>query len=660
MSLYTSQSHYGQPPYSHYSQPVAHNGYPYQYQQPPPPIPPAPVYHQLDPVSFRREYTNRLSELNVNSRPIIQNLSMLAQEYSRYAEIVAQCLEAHIRRSYIKHRQVPPWMKLPAFYLLDAISKNVYEPYARVFAVFVVPLFLETYGQIDENTRSKMEEMLLTWRTGNPQSKELFGVPPQVAIERGVWGDSGSSHNSSGFYNGSGHITKAQVLSELEFTLGQKERALQANPYDSTSQNHVNVLHQLRKLVEAGVSQEELQQILAQLRSLVRGPVPQPSPATVTHANWQPQQVYSTQPTTQPPFPSNVPYPTDGVKGEGSHTSIVPPSTSTPTPALAPPPEIANLLSTLLKAGVVSASGTPQGAGATAKEEAAKQEIVENDTLEREASRAYRQAILSQPIRLTSADITRKRPQIVEFLYDQLAAQCKQCGIRFADTIIGKKNMEDHLDMHFRQNRKANQNIGRGHSRSWFIGVEDWVHDLTNAKGKGRADGVQRLNPKAAAAAEVAKRDAELRAMFVVVPNGAEATPVSCPICKETLKSEFFEDNEDWVWKNAVMKDDRVYHATCHAEALASTNSLAARLRFELATGRSRSTTPEAPSLRATPPPSTLRDSKSKSPSFSPSLEAKLAGTKRKVDQNDSTITGEADGTPPFKKLALSPLSAPS
>jgi pre-mRNA cleavage complex 2 protein Pcf11 len=28
--------------------------------------------------------------------------------------------------------------------------------------------------------------------------------------------------------------------------------------------------------------------------------------------------------------------------------------------------------------------------------------------------------------------------------------------------------MQDHLDMHFRQNRKANQNIGRGHSRSWF------------------------------------------------------------------------------------------------------------------------------------------------------------------------------------------------
>lgn len=79
-------------------------------------------------------------------------------------------------------------MKLPAFYLLDAISKNVYEPYARQFSSFVVSLFLETYPVVDDNTRGKMEEMLLTWRTGSPTGKELFGVPQQIGIERGVWG----------------------------------------------------------------------------------------------------------------------------------------------------------------------------------------------------------------------------------------------------------------------------------------------------------------------------------------------------------------------------------------------------------------------------------------------------------------------------------------
>lgn len=79
-----------------------------------------------------------------------------------------------------------------------------------------------------------------------------------------------------------------------------------------------------------------------------------------------------------------------------------------------------------------------------------------------------------------------------------------------------------------------------------------------DVKGKGRADRSRPLNPKATAAAEIVKRDTELRAQFVVVPPGNEAKPISCPICKETLKSEFLEEDEDCVWKNAVVKDDRV------------------------------------------------------------------------------------------------------
>ncbi|KZP25819.1 hypothetical protein FIBSPDRAFT_733280, partial [Athelia psychrophila] len=124
-------------------------------------------------------------------------------------------------------------------------------------------------------------------------------------------------------------------------------------------------------------------------------------------------------------------------------------------------------------------------------------------------------------------------------------------------------NMQDHLDMHFRQNRKANQNIGCGHSRSWFIGVETGPHDIyTDVKGKS-AEGHRPLNAKAAA--EVEKRDADLRALFIVVPPGDEAKPISCPICKETIKSEFLEDDEDWVWKNAILKDDKVCYSLLSA-----------------------------------------------------------------------------------------------
>ncbi|KAJ3976260.1 hypothetical protein EV361DRAFT_884517 [Lentinula raphanica] len=638
MSIY-----YGQPSYgaNAFSQPSIPNPYPLV---PPPPPPSFPLY--LDPTSFRRDFSNRLAELTVNSRPLIQNLSMMAHDYSRFADIVAQCIEAHIRK-------VPPWVKLPVFYLLDMISKNIYEPYARHFARFVIPLFIDTYQQVDESTRNKMVELALTWRTGSPMGKELFGLPAQVQIERSIWGDgSSSSSSANGFYSGVGQITKAQVLSELEFTLAQKERAIQANPNDFVSKNHVNVLHQLRKIVEAGVSQNDLQQILNQLRNLMRSNAQQaslPPPPPVSSQAWSSNSYPA--PAPLPPLPpSNAVPPPTTFNQTPSYSlptfkpvdapSVNPTAISAPSPvpvaAAAGPstqtPDFTSLLSSLLKAGVV-ADPTSIAADATAHDDSAVPTSATVDEA-RETARAYRKSILTHSMQLTAAAITKSRPPINDLLYERLGAQCKQCGIRFLDTADGKKDLEDHLDMHFRQNLKANQNIGRGHSRSWFLGAEDWVLDV---KGKGRADGSRPITAKAAADAEAAERDARLRSEFVVVPPGDEAKSVSCPICKESLKSEFVEDDEEWVWKNAVKKDDRIFHATCHAEA--SANVLAVRLRSDV-NSRSRSGTPEY----NTPVMARL--------SLSPDPVAR--GIKRKVDDESSSLPGEAENSPHHKKLALS------
>ena len=51
-----------------------------------------------DPNTFRQFYASHLATLTFNSRPIIQNLSMIAQDYTRMSNVVVQCLEAHIRR----------------------------------------------------------------------------------------------------------------------------------------------------------------------------------------------------------------------------------------------------------------------------------------------------------------------------------------------------------------------------------------------------------------------------------------------------------------------------------------------------------------------------------------------------------------------------------
>lgn len=56
----------------------------------------SPIHHH-DPASFRREFTNYLAELSFNSRPIIQGLATVARDHTRFADVVVECIENHIR-----------------------------------------------------------------------------------------------------------------------------------------------------------------------------------------------------------------------------------------------------------------------------------------------------------------------------------------------------------------------------------------------------------------------------------------------------------------------------------------------------------------------------------------------------------------------------------
>ena len=102
MSIYP-QSMYGQPYGTVHGYPPSRPQALYQqhYYQPPAPTPPQPpvstVYH-VDPASFRRDLTNRLSNLTFNSRVHIQDLSLMAQDYPQFATIVGQCIDHHIRQ----------------------------------------------------------------------------------------------------------------------------------------------------------------------------------------------------------------------------------------------------------------------------------------------------------------------------------------------------------------------------------------------------------------------------------------------------------------------------------------------------------------------------------------------------------------------------------
>jgi pre-mRNA cleavage complex 2 protein Pcf11 len=232
------------------------------------------------------------------------------------------------------------------------------------------------------------------------------------------------------------------VLSELEFALRQKERTLQSNPYDTVAQNHIGILSQvrlttdlslfflitkqLRKLVEAGVSQDELAQILVQLRALVR-----PTSANVTPPSALPTSKYTSAVSYPPSFmynqtvvpPAGTPlvhpqcsqahapaYPNSAQQFQTSDTSK-PLNPVVPSSAPRAIPNITGLFEALVKAGVVSATSTPTGAGATAQvpddTQTQPRDVQTPTESNLEDARAYRKAILAEDVRFSSAEISR-------------------------------------------------------------------------------------------------------------------------------------------------------------------------------------------------------------------------------------------------------------
>lgn len=598
MSVYNAYPAHGSNA-SYYSQ--THNSQPYQQQYPAYYTAPTTQQQQppaLDENSFRSLYTQRLGALTVNSRPIIQDLSMLAQNYPQMAHIVVESIERQVR-------MMSAPFKLPLFYLLDSIAKNAFHPYAAAFAPRIVRLFLDSYHAVDQPTQHKMREMMATWRSGSPDHRELFGSAVQSEIER-VWGTSRMP-------------TSNQVLTELDVVLVQKERAAQQNPYDELLPRHITALHELKRMIPT-MNTSDLTATLTRLREMARASVsvvqqPPPGPTNVPnpYASFQAPQLPNYPP---PPVANSFP--------------PIPPS-GLPAPLPATGFNAQNIISLL-------SSITSLQPGKLSVDTPVSVEISASMSLE-----DYEKAILQRKIKVTSTDISRTKPQILPFLYIKDSPQCNECGIRFPAGEDGKVKLRDHLDQHFRQNTKSSENVGRGFSRSWFVGRKNWVSDIPeHSLNKGKRPLAKMSEKQKAEVAEATRK--ELEAKYIIVPPGEEGKELRCAICMEKISLEFMEEDGDgdWVWKNAVKVDNKIYHATCHHDWANSTFNKQRLLEGEM----SRQGTPDTSSRMDTTP---LR-LKSDSPKTPPSQLLSIAGTKRKaapsIDTAKPASPSSKEGTP--------------
>ncbi|GJN90071.1 hypothetical protein Rhopal_003069-T1 [Rhodotorula paludigena] len=631
----------------------------------------------VDPNSFRRYFAQQLQGLTFNSKPIITALTLFAHEHLvRMSSVVAQCLEEHIR-TYL----------LPVFYLLDSISKNIGAPYLALFARFLERSFLSAYHAVDAPTKTKLEELLGTWKTGGSDGGELFrgadeprdGGRVQRGIESALFGARGRGDGIGGraakdaeMYNAgvqqlphtATSTERSGVLYDVRRLLTLRQEQAAANPADANNQSQIVALKKLESLIlNTQLTTEQVNQIRAQLAALA----PPPPPAPVVQQSPPPPPPAAAA-TLSPPQPQQ--------QSLAAALASLTPTLQPPAAAAAPAQGLVGgidlgLLSQLSASGALNnlfAPATPSEAGVKLEEARAQVKKDEGGPvrLERdEMAQAWEDEVLRLAVGLTNAELVMPRPHGPALLYTALALPCTQCGLRFFDSAQGKLKMDQHLDWHFTHKRRIREAQGRTAGRGWFTKEEaslatlcrssDWytsdsltTGELSHSSDPSAASGFSTTGGGGAASGSAAGAGAidraALRKLKVPVPAGGGLGDKPCPICQDKLKSEWSDDEEEWVWWNAVVVDGTLYHATCHAEATLSRTSAAAAATAAAST--------KATSVRTSreSTPATAATKKRAAPAASP------VPTMSPVKPDPDAAGGETgEGEPELKRVKVEP-----
>ena len=97
----------------------------------------------------------------------------------------------------------------------------------------------------------------------------------------------------------------------------------------------------------------------------------------------------------------------------------------------------------------------------------------------------------------------------------------------------------------------------RGQNRSWYVDEREWI-----ASREYDDDAPEEATNGASPSAAIKKKQAD----FVRAPSDPILRSAPCPIDQEPFKSEWSEEVQDFIWKDAIQVAGRYYHASCYRE----------------------------------------------------------------------------------------------
>ncbi|KAK5644187.1 hypothetical protein RI129_008032 [Pyrocoelia pectoralis] len=156
---------------------------------------------------------------------------------------------------------------------------------------------------------------------------------------------------------------------------------------------------------------------------------------------------------------------------------------------------------------------------------------------------------------------TRRLP-LIHMLYTGM--QCSSCGMRFPPE--QSIYYSQHLDWHFRQNRRGKKNIRKAASRRWYYTILDWrnYEEIEDLEEREKNYFENQQNP------DGSNEDPEEEIEIPCVPADPNVQDAACEVCRDKFEQFYNEEKDEWQLRMAMRADDKTYHPLCYEDYQAS------------------------------------------------------------------------------------------
>lgn len=453
------------------------------------------------------------------AKNVINHLTKLAQDKIHASKIV-QFLQDKITK-------VSPECKLPLFYLMDSIMKNVGGKYVEYFGKSIVELYSNCIDKVNTKDQARFGHVLNTW-----EQSRVFSAQ-QIRSMRKAKDKVYEKRKQKPLPNEEDNVLR-QLLTKLQIEMDvhpSKHYSL-----EEVRKNHPDYYQELLNYRDNNLSGDPRPESRSTEPLL---PPPQSSvPVPVTIARDPRRRVPSPDPTAFNALDDEIKMTRllALAKGTMAKSVITPPSP--PTTQLPPTkmPDASTIMALLLKAQQLSPEITPV------------KEVVDFSTL----------VIKSEK---------ERNEKNIQSLYAELPLVCRESGLRFKDQC----ELDAHLDFIFRYNQSQTEKARGGTSRSWYCTVHSWTTDFESLGSSSRGE----ENTSSSFFAQENKNNIDNLERIEETKIKADEGLHTCRICGDGFERFWDEEEEDWMFRNAVLSSidnnetvgKTIFHQHCYSAA---------------------------------------------------------------------------------------------